>query len=59
MTIRKTGAVTGRVTGIDGTVSEGIAVTGSVSLRSSPSGLAWDPDDDQALNAENEAADQE
>lgn len=58
MAIRKTGAVTGRVTGIEGTASEGIFVTGSVSVRSGPSGLIWDQEDDQALDGENEAADQ-
>jgi hypothetical protein len=59
MAIRKTGAVTGQVTGVEGTDSEGITVTGSVSLRSGPSGLTWEQDDDQALAGENKAADGE
>lgn len=58
MAIRKTGAVTGRVTGIDGTESEGIEVTGSVSVGAAPSGLTWSQDDEQGLGDENEAADQ-
>lgn len=58
MAIRKTGAVTGRVTGIEGTASEGIEVTGSVSVHAAPSGLAWEQDDEEGLAGENEAADQ-
>jgi hypothetical protein len=58
MSIRKTGVVTGHVTGIEGTDSAGITVTGSVSLRSCPSGFVWEQDDAEALAAENKAADE-
>jgi hypothetical protein len=49
MSIRKTGAVTGEVTGVE---QQGMA-------REAAAGQPWTPEDDSGLAAENEAADKD
>lgn len=48
MAIRKTGMITGEVTGVEG---QGIARTAALDAQ-------WRPEDDEALAVENAAADQ-
>lgn len=58
MAIRKTGAVTGHVTGVEQPSQERISATGSLSVPEWEQSINWAGPDDQALADENEAADQ-